>query len=75
MKDKLWFFASYQYQSDAYYPGGGRPSAHRAKAHRVFGKLNWQISPKHKLAVALPQRQLRQPGTLRRQPWPPRPSA
>jgi outer membrane receptor protein involved in Fe transport len=51
-KDKLWFFASYQYQRDAKTPAGVDPRFFtNEKADRVFGKLNWQINPKHKLAL------------------------
>jgi outer membrane receptor protein involved in Fe transport len=51
-KDKLWFFASYQYQRDAKTPVGVDPRFFtNEKADRVFGKLNWQISPKHKLGL------------------------
>jgi outer membrane receptor protein involved in Fe transport len=52
LKDRLWFFASYQYQTDAKSPSGVDPRFFTdEKAHRVFGKLNWQISPKHKVAL------------------------
>jgi outer membrane receptor protein involved in Fe transport len=53
LKDKLWFFASYQYQSDAKTPAGVDPRFFTdEKANRVFGKLTWQISAKHKLSFA-----------------------
>jgi outer membrane receptor protein involved in Fe transport len=55
VKDKLWFFASYQYQRD-YYGNSGvdvtNPlSLIRVKNDRYLGKLNWQISPKHKIVA------------------------
>jgi outer membrane receptor protein involved in Fe transport len=53
VKDKLWFFASYQYQKDVYSPVGvPEEFPSRGENHRVFGKLNWQINPKHKLMFA-----------------------
>jgi Carboxypeptidase regulatory-like domain/TonB dependent receptor/TonB-dependent Receptor Plug Domain len=53
VKDKLWFFASYQHQKDAF-SAVGVPEEFpaRAKQNRVFGKLNWQLSPQHKLQFA-----------------------
>jgi hypothetical protein len=53
IKDKLWFFASYQYQRD-YDSQPGTDPAFPAKfeADRVFGKLNWQINQKNKLQFA-----------------------
>jgi hypothetical protein len=53
LRDKLWFFASYQHQKDAFSAVGVPvefPS--RAKQNRVFGKINWQLSSKHKLQFA-----------------------
>jgi hypothetical protein len=53
LKDKLWFFGSFQHQKDAFSAVGvpiDFPS--RAKQNRVFGKLNWQLSQKHKLQFA-----------------------
>jgi outer membrane receptor protein involved in Fe transport len=52
IKDKLHFFVSYQYQRDAKTPAGVDPAFFtNEKADRIFGKLNWQISPHHKLAL------------------------
>ena len=53
VKDKLWFFVSYQHQKDSK-AVAGTPAEFptTAKADRVFGKVNWQISPKHKLQFA-----------------------
>jgi outer membrane receptor protein involved in Fe transport len=52
VKDKLHFFASYQYQRDAKTPAGVDPEFFtRERADRIFVKLNWQVSPKHKLAL------------------------
>ena len=53
LKDKLWFFASYQYQRDAQSDIGvlaDNPLAFkRYYDDRYFLKLNWQLSPAHKL--------------------------
>jgi outer membrane receptor protein involved in Fe transport len=53
VKDKLWFFGSYQYQKDVY-SAVGVPAEFPSlgKQNRVFGKLNWQISAKHKVMFA-----------------------
>jgi len=54
VKDKLHFFASYQFQTDAKTPAGVDPQFFTdERNHRIFGKLNWQINPDHKLALAL----------------------
>jgi outer membrane receptor protein involved in Fe transport len=53
VKDKLWFFGSYQFQKDVFSPVGVPaefPSL--GKQNRIFGKLNWQISAKQKLMFA-----------------------
>jgi hypothetical protein len=53
LKDKLWFFASYQYQRDFSAPVGvPHEFPNKFQADRVFGKLNWQISAKNKLQLA-----------------------
>ena len=53
VKDKLWFFGSYQFQKDDFSPAGVDPDfPSRGKQNRVFGKLNWQISKNHKLMFA-----------------------
>jgi outer membrane receptor protein involved in Fe transport len=53
VKDKLWFFASYANQRDYYWDVGVDSSneltAGRFKTDRYFGKLNWQISERHKV--------------------------
>jgi outer membrane receptor protein involved in Fe transport len=54
VKDKLWFFGSYQFQKDVFSPAGVPaefPSL--GKQNRVFGKLNWQITSKQKLMFAI----------------------
>jgi hypothetical protein len=53
LRDKLWFFASYQYQRD-YESQAGTPAEFpaRSDADRVFFKLNYQITAKHKLMFA-----------------------
>ena len=53
LKDKLWFFGSYQYQRDWESPAGSPRSSRRSsEADRVFGKLNYQINAKNKLMFA-----------------------
>jgi hypothetical protein len=53
VKDKLWFFGSFQSQHDYDSQPGTDPAfPTRNKNTRVDGKINWQISPKHKLAIS-----------------------
>jgi len=53
VKDKLWFYGSYQYQRDYQSPVGVPPEfPNKFDADRVFGKLNWQLNPKHKVMFA-----------------------
>ncbi len=53
VKDKLWFFASYQYQRDFYSPvGTSAEFPQKFEANRVFGKINWQINAKNKVMLA-----------------------
>jgi outer membrane receptor protein involved in Fe transport len=53
VKDKLWFFASYQYQRDSQADLGAPLddplSFKRYYDDRYMLKLNWQMSPQHKL--------------------------
>ena len=52
VKDKLWFFASYQNQRDYYWDAGFAYTdllRTNERTDRYFFKLNWQINPKHKL--------------------------
>ena len=53
VKDKLWFFGSYGHQLNNYTLRGVNPqapfSAVNIKKDRYFLKLNWQISPSHRL--------------------------
>ncbi len=53
VKDKLWFFLSYGNQRDYFWDVGvdstSDLTAVRYRTDRYFGKLNWQINPKHKL--------------------------
>jgi Carboxypeptidase regulatory-like domain/TonB-dependent Receptor Plug Domain len=50
VRDKLWFFGSYQYQNDTFAATGFAPSSATASlAKRLFYKLTWQITPKQKL--------------------------
>jgi carboxypeptidase family protein/TonB-dependent receptor-like protein len=53
LKDRLWFFGSYQYQRD-YQSFAGTPKEFPEKfeADRVFGKLNLQINSKNRLMFA-----------------------
>lgn len=54
VKDKLWFFGSYQYQRDADSQPGTDPNfPARSEADRIFFKLNWQINQKNKVFFAL----------------------
>jgi outer membrane receptor protein involved in Fe transport len=55
VKDKLWFFASFQLQRD-YYGNVGVDTTNplsliKDRADRYLGKINWQLSPKHKLVA------------------------
>jgi len=53
LKDKLWFFGSYQYQRDSDSQPGTDPKFPAASAaDRVFFKLNWQINDKNKVFFA-----------------------
>ena len=53
MKDKLWFFGSFQYQKDSDSPAGSDPAfPAKSLAKRVLGKLNYQFNAKHKLQFA-----------------------
>jgi len=52
VKDKLHFFASFQYQRDWKTPAGVDPAFYtKERADRIFAKINWQVSPHHKLAL------------------------
>ena len=52
LKDRVWFFASYQYLRDYKSQALVDPRLYsRAQINRVFGKLNWQIRPGHTLAL------------------------
>lgn len=49
----MWFFGSYQFQKNAFSPAGSDPAFPTTERnHRAYGKLNWQVSPKHKLAFS-----------------------
>ena len=62
VKDKLWFFGSYQYQRD-YKSPVGMPAEfpNKFEADRVFGKINWQISSEAQADVRVPRRLLSHP--------------
>jgi hypothetical protein len=63
LRDRIWFFGSYQYQRD-WESLAGTPAEFPAKfeADRVFGKLNFQINAKHKLMFAYHDDYYRIPG-------------
>ncbi len=53
VKDKLWFFGSYQYQRDYQsFPGTPAEFPEKCEADRVFGKLNFQVNSKNRLMFA-----------------------
>ncbi len=53
VKDRLWFFGSYQYQRDFSSQAGTDPAfPARTQADRVFFKANWQIDTKDKVQFA-----------------------
>ncbi len=53
VKDKFWFFLSYQHQDDFdSQPGTDPLFPAKFGANRVFGKLNWQMGAKNKLQFA-----------------------
>jgi hypothetical protein len=53
MKDKFWFFGSFQYQKDSDSPAGSDPAfPAKSLAKRVLGKLNYQFNATHKLQFA-----------------------
>jgi hypothetical protein len=50
IRDKFWFFGSYQYQMDAdSQPGTDPDYPARSSAKRYFFKVNYQINPDHRL--------------------------
>ena len=53
IKDRLWFFASYQSQRDSFFdvsiPSSDKLFRVRNVKDRYFGKLTWQLSPNHKV--------------------------
>ncbi len=54
LKDKFWFFGSYQYQRDADAQPGTDPAFPAASdADRIFFKLTYQVNDKNKLMFAL----------------------
>ena len=53
-KDHVWFFASYQYRLDRGSLPGTDPSfPSRVGVHRIYSKLNYQVSPNHALTFSL----------------------
>ncbi len=64
IKDKLWFFGSYQYQRDYQsQPGTNKLFPAKFEADRIFFKANWQLSQKNKLMFAYHDDFYRIPGT------------
>ncbi len=64
IKDKLWFFASYQHQANYEAPAGvPKEFPTKQDADRVFGKINWQISDRNKLMFAYHDDYYRLPGS------------
>src|SRR5262249_24816368 len=55
IKDKLWFFGSYEYQRDAFRDLGALqdqpPPVKRYFTDRYLFKRNWQITPNHKVVA------------------------
>jgi len=74
VKDKLWFFVSYQHQvNDESQPGTDPKFPTQSWQNRFFGKINWQLSTNHKLMFAyhddyynlpFPQSALQAPSTI-----------
>ena len=64
-QDKLWWFASYQYKKDFRAEPGTDPAfPTQDRQDRVFGKLNWQITPTQRLMVAYHDDIWRLPSTI-----------
>ena len=64
VKDKLWFFASYERQRDESSPVGVDPNQfvdRTDEADRYFAKLNWQISARHKILASFHKDSSRDP--------------
>jgi len=55
IKDKLWFFGSFQYQRDTFAEAGtdtSNPLSYRSRrSDRYMGKINWQVNPHHKIVA------------------------
>jgi outer membrane receptor protein involved in Fe transport len=55
LKDRLWFFGSFQYQRDAFAEAGtdtaSSLSQRARRSDRYMGKINWQINPRHKMVA------------------------
>jgi hypothetical protein len=63
MRDKFWFFGSYQYQKDAdSQPGTPPESPARSSAKRYFYKLNYQVNNDHRLQFQMHDDYYRIPG-------------
>jgi hypothetical protein len=54
VRDKAGFFGSYQYRLDRNsLPGTDPKFPTRVDVHRIYGKVNWEISPKHRLVGSI----------------------
>jgi hypothetical protein len=63
MKDKLWFFGSYQYQKDAdSQPGTDAAFPARSSAKRYFWKVNYQLNQANRFQVQMHDDFYRIPG-------------
>ena len=49
-RERAWFFGSYQYRLDrSSLPGTDAAFPTRVDVHRIYGKINWQLAPNHRL--------------------------
>ncbi len=57
MRDRLWFFVSYQNQEDSFANAGVDPEIGVAvnEYDRFFGKLNWQLGERHRVVASFNQ--------------------
>jgi hypothetical protein len=54
VRDKAGFFGSYQYRFDsASLPGVDPAFPSRVDVHRIYGKVNWQLTPNQKLVASV----------------------
>lgn len=50
LRDRVWFFASYQWLEDLFTPAGS-PTTREQEGHAYLGKVTWQFGPGWRLAV------------------------